>query len=306
MHYTIGPGLYHCGNPGPESPVLVSANYRLSFNVLRRNLTGLDIWILVLDTKGINVWCAAGKGTFGTAALVNGIGKAGLADVVTHRTVVLPQLGAPGISAHAVKEQCRFKVEFGPVRATDIPRFLENSYQADRTMRTVTFTLRERFVLVPMELSFLPRKLALWVGLTALALGLGPQGFLVTPLLHDGFPVLIHLLGSVAAGAVVVPLLLPFLPGRSFAIKGALAGALIFWALYSLTPALSPALAFGTGVFCTTFSSYLGLNFTGSTPLTNRTGVKREMRFAVPAYITGAVVSCAALVLHIVNQWGQR
>jgi hypothetical protein len=66
MGHRVEPGLYRLGNPAPESPVFTSANYTLSFDALRSALAGNDAWILVLDTKGINVWCAAGKGTFGT------------------------------------------------------------------------------------------------------------------------------------------------------------------------------------------------------------------------------------------------
>ena len=69
MRYRVDPGLYSLGNPDSSSPVFVSANYRLSFNALRGSLKNSNCWILVLDTKGINVWCAAGKGTFGTEEL---------------------------------------------------------------------------------------------------------------------------------------------------------------------------------------------------------------------------------------------
>jgi len=100
--WRVRPGLYRLGNPGPDGPVLVSANYKLSFDVLRSRLGGLDTYILVLDTKGINVWCAAGKGNFGTDELVSRIEKAGLADEVTTRRVIVPQLGATGVSAHEV------------------------------------------------------------------------------------------------------------------------------------------------------------------------------------------------------------
>lgn len=65
MSYKVPPGLYAVGQPNQDSPVLVSANYKLSFDMLRKELAGLDAWIMVIDTKGINVWCAAGKGTFG-------------------------------------------------------------------------------------------------------------------------------------------------------------------------------------------------------------------------------------------------
>lgn len=78
MSYTVNPGLYAIGNPDKNSLVLVSANYKLSFDVLRRELKGLDAWIMVLDTKGINVWCAAGGGTFGTEEIVNRVALTGL------------------------------------------------------------------------------------------------------------------------------------------------------------------------------------------------------------------------------------
>ena len=72
-NYTVVPGLYKVGTPGRESDVFVSANYKLSFDTLRKNLDSINAWILVIDTKGINVWCAAGKGTFGTKELVKRI-----------------------------------------------------------------------------------------------------------------------------------------------------------------------------------------------------------------------------------------
>ena len=62
--YLITPGLYCTGQPTPASPVVVTANYKLSFDALRKELSGESVWILVLDTRGINIWCAAGKGTF--------------------------------------------------------------------------------------------------------------------------------------------------------------------------------------------------------------------------------------------------
>jgi acetyl-CoA decarbonylase/synthase complex subunit gamma len=73
MNYAVQPGLYAVGDPTKDSDVFVSANYKLSFDVLRRSLKGMNAWVLVLDTKSINVWCAAGKGTFGTDELMKHI-----------------------------------------------------------------------------------------------------------------------------------------------------------------------------------------------------------------------------------------
>jgi CO dehydrogenase/acetyl-CoA synthase gamma subunit (corrinoid Fe-S protein) len=111
--YIVDPGLYALGSPDQDSPVFVTANYSPSFRALRTALRGVDGYILVLDTKGINVWCAAGKGTFGTDELVLRIEQANLGEVVNHRRLIVPQLGAPGVAAHEVEERTGFGVAYG-------------------------------------------------------------------------------------------------------------------------------------------------------------------------------------------------
>ena len=123
-NYKITPGIYKIGKPDNHSLVFVSSNYKLTFDTVRKNLSGLDCWLLLLDTKGVNVWCAAGKGTFGTCELVNRIEETGLKEIVKHRKLILPQLGAPGISAHEVYKRSEFSVIYGPVRADDIKNFI--------------------------------------------------------------------------------------------------------------------------------------------------------------------------------------
>ncbi|MCP3952163.1 MAG: hypothetical protein GY697_08115, partial [Desulfobacterales bacterium] len=175
--YKVAPGLYAIGNPDTDAPVIVTANYKLSFDHVRRELGGQNVWLLVLDTRGINVWCAAGKGTFATGELAKRIIESGLEKVVAHRRVIVPQLGATGVSSRQVKKLSGFKVIWGPVRASDIVVFLENGQQADREMRLVTFTFIERLVLVPVEIS-LVLKPALWVLLALFVLsGIGPGIF---------------------------------------------------------------------------------------------------------------------------------
>jgi len=70
MNYSVAPGLYAIGNPDESSPVLVTANYRLTCDHLHKAMEKSNVWVLIIDTKGINVWCAAGKGTFGTSELM--------------------------------------------------------------------------------------------------------------------------------------------------------------------------------------------------------------------------------------------
>ncbi|MFA4851922.1 MAG: mercury methylation corrinoid protein HgcA, partial [Bacteroidales bacterium] len=154
MNYKVKQGLYAVGNPDESSNIFVSANFKLSFDHLRRALHGMNAWILVLDTKGINVWCAAGKGTFGTKELVYRIKAHELDKIVNHRKVIVPQLGATGVSAHEVKNKTGFSVIYGPVRAEDIGDFVKAGFKATPEMRRVKFPLKERIKLIPVELAF--------------------------------------------------------------------------------------------------------------------------------------------------------
>lgn len=152
MQYAVEPGLYAVGSPTAESPVFVSANYKLSFDHLRRELAGIDGWIMVIDTKGINVWCAAGKGTFGTEEIINRIEGTRLSEIVSHHQIIVPQLGAPGVAAHEVRLRSTFRVIYGPVRAHDIPEFLNAGMKTSPDMRRVLFNLSDRLAVVPIEL----------------------------------------------------------------------------------------------------------------------------------------------------------
>ncbi|GAG72391.1 unnamed protein product [marine sediment metagenome] len=152
MSYTVDPGLYALGNPNGESPVLVTANYKMSFDRLREALPDHSAWIMVLNTEGINVWCAAGKGTFGTDNLIQSIEICGLTRVVSHRELILPQLAAPGIAAHLIKKLSGFKVIYGPIHSKDLSAFLDSGLKATPAMRLMTFSIWDRTVLIPIEL----------------------------------------------------------------------------------------------------------------------------------------------------------
>jgi hypothetical protein len=275
MRYTISPGLYGVGNPGDKSHVLVTANYKMSFDRLRKELTGLDAWILVLDTKGINVWCAAGKGTFGTAEMINRIGMAGLGRIVSHHTIILPQLGAPGVAAHEVRKQTGFSVVYGPVRAADIKDFLKSDMKATREMREVRFGFLDRLVLTPVEVTTTIKPVAIIAAVIVIASLVG--------IIDLSFSGIYPFIGAVLAGAVVAPALLPWIPGRAFSWKGWLLG--FIWAMMAVKQTWTiwnnSALLF----LLPAISAFLTMNFTGASTYTSLSGVKKEMRFAVPVII---------------------
>ena len=301
MHYTVAAGLYAVGQPGSQSPVLVSANYKLTFDQLRRELAGRDVWLLLLETFGINVWCAAGKGTFGTLELINRINRTGLPTLVAHRTLIVPQLGAPGIAAHEVKKATGFKVHYGPIRAEDLPEFLDRGMEVTPAMRRARFNLRDRLVLIPVEVVQAWKPTLIICLLIVVVCAFAVRDFRFFSLLPVGLPPTVLYLVALLAGSVVTPILLPWIPGRAFSLKGAQVGllsailaALVMGSTWKVADLV--ALLFVVPAI----TAYFALNFTGCTTFTSLSGVEKEMRIALPviilAFVVGVVVWTVGLL----------
>ena len=303
MRYAVKPGLYAVGNPDRDSDVFVSANYKMSFDILRRALKGMNAWILVLDTKGINVWCAAGKGTFGTDELIKRIGASQLENTVSHRRIIVPQLGATGIAAHIVQQKTGFRVYYGPVDAWDIRRYVETGYTATEDMRRVKFTVWDRLVLTPMEMLPALKIYVIYAVLMFFIMGMKPSGIIFKDGLADGLPFIFLGFLAVLSGALVTPLLLPYISFRSFAVKGWIAG-LVFTFLGIKNISIAAPATVLSFLFFPLASSYIALQFTGSTVFTSMSGVKKELRYAMPVYISVAFISFGLLLIFKLNQWG--
>ena len=291
MGYLVPPGLYAIGSPSHDSPVLVTANYKMSYDIVRRALGGRSCWLLVLETYGINVWCAAGKGTFGTEELIRRIKVSELDTVVSHRRLILPILGAPGVAAHEVTKQTGFSIRFAALRAGDLPEYLDNGMVTTPAMQELTFTTWERMVLIPVELVEAIKPTVI-VAALVFAILTALQGYTI------GLKAVYAYLGAVLAGTAITPILLPWLPSRSFAFKGVLVGlgwGMIFYFLDGGNE-WRTSMIIATFMTLPAISAFYALNFTGCTPFTSRSGVKKEMRIALPA-MAGALLAGALVAI---------
>jgi acetyl-CoA decarbonylase/synthase complex subunit gamma len=267
----------------------------MSFDRLRKALPGRDVWILVLDTNGINVWCASGKGTFGTRELVNRIESSGLNKMVSHRELILPQLSGPGVAAHLVKKFSGYKVTYGPIRAKDLPGFLDTGLKATPEMRIKTFTTWERTELIPMELVGALKAGMIVIPILFLLALLGKSGTGWTNALSHGLFSVLAIGSALLVGAVLTPLLLPWLPGRAFSIKGLSLGvlsALILLAFHwnDLITKIGRLEIIAWLLLIPAVSAYLAMNFTGASTYTSLSGVKKEMRWALPLEIAAGMI----------------
>jgi NAD-dependent dihydropyrimidine dehydrogenase PreA subunit len=175
--------------------VLVTCNFFTTVRRLTRALQGLDLWLLVAESRGVNVWCAAGGGEFNTHSVISAIKTSGITDMVDHRTVVLPPLGAPGINAHEMARETGWTVRWGPVRAAEIPRYLAQGMHRDEGMKRVTYRWLER--------------LDTALGSLFVIYLLGAIGFLLF-----GRPLFLDYLAVGAGAFLFFMLACPWLPGR--------------------------------------------------------------------------------------------
>ncbi len=287
--FRMQPGLYALGKPSKESHVFVTANYGLSFDILRAALSGIDCYILALDTKGINVWCAAGKGTFGTEELVARIQSVQLHQIVDHNRLILPQLGAPGVAAHEVAKRTGFRVEYGPVRAKDIREYLRTG-KATPEMRLVTFNLLDRLILIPVEITHLILPTAILMALLYIVSGILPA---------------LALMAIVVANLIIFPILLPWLPTPNFSTKGFLLGGIIaipFFLLAFFDNSLADwwkrlGWAMPYLLILPSIIAFIGLTTTGCATYASTSGVKREIFAYFPAMFW---MFCGGVVLGII------
>jgi ferredoxin len=222
------PGLRAVGNPGPDSPVLLTGNFALTVARVKRALQGLDAWLLVANSRGINVWCASAGGHLTTHEVISALKTSPVGERVRHRRVILPQLAASGVEAEKVQQRTEWDVVWGPADARHLPAFLRG--EEPPGMRQVGFDLAHRLDMAVMwagplsllALLALPFWPAGFVPLLALIWGVALTIYLAFPLYEPliargslvGFLLLfvgLALAGAALTGAVAGRLTLPFL-----------------------------------------------------------------------------------------------
>ncbi|HUJ76147.1 MAG TPA: mercury methylation corrinoid protein HgcA [bacterium] len=304
--YSVSPGLYALGRPRGDSPVLVTGNYKLTFDILRRDLSGVDCWILVLETRGMSVWCASAQGSFGTEELCVRMARTRLADVVSHRELTLPRLCSASVQAPEVLAQTGFHVRWGPVQSRHIPEYLKTS-QVTSAMERVDFKLRDRLVLVPMEVGKALKLFLVFAFVALIYAGLTPGGVALQRAWTGVLPLLALGLGSIGAGSVLAPSLLPWIPVPSFTVKGVLLGAIVNGALLhgaGLARGMDPLLLASCWCFFPGAAGYLAFSFAGAATFGSVEDRGRELRLFLPFYGAAAAATAVTMVLSKLEIWG--
>jgi len=186
-------GLVEIGHPGPDSPVFLTCNYHLTVQRVKKSLKGMDCYLLIANSRGVNVWCAATGGLFTHHDVISVLKISGIEARVNHREVILPQLAATGVEARVIREKTGWKVHWGPVYAADLPSYIQNHRHKTAAMRQVRFPLLQRMemavawafpISLVASLLSLPFRAQIIVPLTLLVWSLSFLIFIAFPLYH--------------------------------------------------------------------------------------------------------------------------
>jgi ferredoxin len=253
-------GVIEIGRPGRASPVLVTCSYRLTVERLRRALRGVDAYLLVANSRGVNVWCAATGGLLTNHDVLSALKTTGIGNLVDHRQVILPQLAATGVEARPLEAKSGWKVVWGPVYAEDIPAFLDGQVEKSAEMRQVRFPWRHRLEMA-VAWAFLVSLVSVLILAVIWRQALLPGTLVLWGLafaLYLCFPLYGYRLGSGSRGRMVLAgvlvgwwgVAMAILACYTWAVAGGSWGEIVKWAIYTLV-----------------ISLVLGVDLRGSTPL---------------------------------------
>ena len=247
-------GLDRIGNPDRSSPVLLTGNFTLTVRRLRDVLNGFDAWLLVANSKGINVWCAAGGGHLTHHDVISVLRTSGIADRVDHRELMLPQLAATGVERRPIEASTGWRIHWGPARLEDLPEVLARGGSVHHRERRMRFPLWERLEMA--SIWFLP---------IVVILGLGAW-------LVADWPA-----AAAVALLIVVTVVALFASLPRFPVTGshrwltfgsfALAGAAVGCATLAVANQLTPLRMTTVGVAAVLAMLVLSIDLTGTTPL---------------------------------------
>lgn len=126
----VTPGLYEINNPSPESPLLVTTNFSLTYFTVAGEVEGSAVptWLLIADAEGLSVLTAWAAGKFDAAKIAQTVKQFDVASKLAHKKLVIPGFVAT-LSGELEEELPGWEIRVGPREAIDIPSYLKNVWK---------------------------------------------------------------------------------------------------------------------------------------------------------------------------------
>jgi acetyl-CoA decarbonylase/synthase complex subunit gamma len=124
----VQPGVYEINSPNPESPVLVTTNFSITYFAVANEVegAGLPAWLVVTDAEGMSVLTAWAAGKFDAERIAKAIKGFNVGDKVSRKRIVLP--GHVAVLSGEVEEELPgWEICVGPREAVDLPAFIKQA-----------------------------------------------------------------------------------------------------------------------------------------------------------------------------------
>jgi len=124
----VQPGLYEINAPKPDSPVLVTTNFSITYFAVANEVegSGLPAWLVVTDAEGMSVLTAWAAGKFDAERIAKAIKGFNVADKVSRKRIILPGHVAV-LSGEVEEELSGWEIRVGPREAVDLPAFMKQA-----------------------------------------------------------------------------------------------------------------------------------------------------------------------------------
>lgn len=122
----VQPGIYEINNPGPDSPVMITTNFSITYFSVANEVdgSGMPGWLLVADAEGMSVLTAWAAGKFDAEKIARTVKTTGIEEKINHRKLIIP--GAVAVLMGEVEEELPgWQILVGPREAVDLPGYLK-------------------------------------------------------------------------------------------------------------------------------------------------------------------------------------
>ncbi len=119
----VPPGVHEIGEPGPDSPVLCTTNFSLTYYIVEGDVSAskVPVWVVVVDTEGTSVLTAWAAEDFTAETIAAAIESSGIEEKVNHKNIVIP--GGVAVLSGKTEEESGWNVIVGPRESSGIPSF---------------------------------------------------------------------------------------------------------------------------------------------------------------------------------------
>lgn len=120
------PGIYEINHPTPESPVLVTTNFSITYFSVANEVegAGLPAWLLVADADGMSVLTAWAAGKFDSEKITKTVKSTNIADKISKKQICIPGHVAV-LSGELEDDLAGWEIKVGPREAVDLPAFIK-------------------------------------------------------------------------------------------------------------------------------------------------------------------------------------